>query len=412
MSDVLELLARANPIPEAKQPEMEARAFALANSWRVRATAATETSPRSRWQLAVVAIVGAFVLVGVGTALALERHWLDFSKAEPAPPQIVTAFADLDVGAPPGMASDVDAHNARGVPVVDNNGTTRTVWVAPTQHDGFCVIQDVGGGCETLGTMPLNITWGAVGPDGRRPSDPRVMTQIYGDANARWVDSLLIKFADGDTARPPVTWVSQPINFGFFYYDVPPEHRVGGHEATKIEALDADGNVVTESYADSANQPIPSVDAIQGEKTAVVRAQTPDGEAILWRAPTRYRSTCTWVQLGDRAHMVAPCLGAGYLEDGGPRFTWMPTERSVLIAGQVDPRFDRVQLDFADYSHISLKLVDGFLLFSIPPDHLVATKQLVAIHVLNQDGSTAIDREIPPGLSGCYAPLPTKETCR
>lgn len=401
MSDVLELLARANPIPETKQPEMVARASALAASWRMRTAAAAEAAPRSHWRLPAFAIVASLGVVVAATALAL--HGLNFSKEEPAPSKNVTAFSDLDRGTPPEMASSFLADEARRVSV----GHNKTFWVAPRKRGGFCVILAVGRGCQKLGTTPLSVEWEAMVVRGRRRSDPLVMTQIYGAANARWVDSVLVRFADGDTARPRVTWLSQPIDHGLFYYDVPPEHRVRAHRVTKVEALDPAGNVVTESYADYRNAPIPPADAIQDEKTAVVRAQTLDGEATLWRAPTRYGTTCAWVQLGDLAHMVAGCVGAGY-----PGFTFMPTGRSVVVAGRVDPRFDRVELEFADLSHIDAKLVHGFLLYSIPTDHLVAAKQLVAFRLLNDDGSTAIEDELTLGLSGCYAPLPTTETCR
>jgi hypothetical protein len=399
MSDVLELLARANPIPEAKRPEMEARASALADSWRLRTAAATKAAPRSLWRLAVVAIVGLLVLVVAGTAVAVRAHWLDFSLAEPAPPKNVKPFSELDLG----------ANHARRVPVVDNNGKTRTFWIAPTKRGGFCVVLDVLGGCEKLGTNPLIVEWAAMNAGGRRPPDPGVRTQIYGAANARWIDSVRIRFADGESVRPRVTWVSRPIGFGFFYYDVPAKHRVRGHGPTKVVALGSAQNVVTESYGAVAKQPVPPVDAIQAEKTVVARAQTPDGEVILWRAPTRYRSTCAWVQLGDRAHMVDDCLPGGY---SGPSFTFMPTRRSVVVAGRVGRRFDRVELEFADLSHVSAELVNGFLLYSIPPDHLVAAKQLVAFRLVNDDGSTAIEDELTLGLSGCHAPLPTTENCR
>ena len=399
MSDVLELLARANPIPKAKQPEMEERASALADSWRLRTAAAKETAPRSPWRPATVAIGALSVLVVAVTALALRGHWLDFSKAEHASPRTVTPFSDLDRGVPPGTEPGVVAGEARRVLVA-----TRTFWVAPTKRGGFCAILDIGRRCVRLGAMPWNFVWQVV-PAARR-SERRVTTQIYGVVDARWVDSVLIRFADGGTARPLVTWVSKPIDGGFFYYDVPPEHRVVSRRVTKLEALDADGNVVTESNGHFTNPPIPPADAIQAEKTAVVRAQTPDGEAILWRAPTRYRTTCAWVQLGGRAHMVGACVRSG------PTFTFAQTRRSVVVAGRVDPRFDRVELEFADLSHVSAKLVHGFLLYSIPPEHLVAAKQLVAIRLVNKDGSAAFEDQLTLGLSGCHAPLPTTETCR
>lgn len=402
MSDVLEQLAQANPIPEAKQPQMDALASALVDSWRTRTAAVTETAPRRQWRPAVVAIAGSLVLVVVGTAIALRGHWLDFSKAESAPPKVFTEFASLDYGVPPGTASGVVAGEARRVPVVDNELATRTFWVAPTKHGRYCVFLHVRGGCEKLGSMPLYVVWAV---EGRRPANRRVRTQIYGDVNARWVDSVLIRFADGDTARPTVTWVSKPIDYGFFYYDVPLEHRVRGHEPTKLEALDARGNVVSTSY--SGAEPVPPPDAIQAEKTAVARARTRDGEAILWRAPTRYGRSCAWIQLGERAHTIG-CLHGNV----SPYYTWLLTGRSVVVAGEVPRRFDRAELQFADFSHVSAKLVHGFLLYSIPPDHLVAAKQLVAIRLDNADGSAAFVEELTLGLSGCNAPLPTTERCR
>ena len=399
MSDVLELLAKANPIPETRQPELEARVSALADSWRMRMA----TAPRPRWRPAVVATAGSLVLAAVGTALALRGHWLDFSKAESAPPRVFTEFADLGRGAPPGMASGVLASEVRRVAVVDNDLAKRTFWIAPNKRGRYCVVLHAGGLCEKLGPWPLESVWGV---EGRRPSNRRVMTVIYGDVNARWVDSLLIRFADGDTARPRITWVNTPIGgYGFFYYDVPPKHRVGGHEATRLEALDARGNVVTTSY--SGAEPVPPPDAIQAEKTAVARARTPDGEAILWRAPTRYGRSCAWVQVGERAHTIG-CLHGSL----SPYYTWLLTRRSVVVAGEVPRRFDRAELEFADFSHVSVKLVDGFLLYSIPRDHLVAAKQLVAIRLDNANGSAAFEEELTLGLSGCNAPLPTTQTCR
>jgi hypothetical protein len=406
MSDVIELLARANPIPAAKQPEMETRAWALAGSWRLRTA---ETAPRNRWRLIVIAIAAALGLVVAGTALAVRGHWLSFSKAKPTPHRITKAFSKLRVGAPPGtvpgFASDEEA---RRVLVVDNHGRPRTFWVAPTKHRGFCVVLAGGGGCERLGAFPLSVAWGAANANGRRPSDPRVMTQVSGAVDAGLIDSVLVKFADGATARPLLTWVSRPIGSGFFSYDVPPRHRVRSHRVTKVEALDAAGNVVTESYGDFTKPPVPPVDVLQDEKVALARAKTPEGEATLWRAPTRYGTTCAWVQLGSRAQMVAGCEGVRFTN---PSFTVMPTRRSVVVAGQVPLRFDRVELEFADLSHVSTKVVAGFLLYSIPTEHLVAAKQLVALRVLNDDGSAAFEAELTLGLSACHAPLPTTNTC-
>jgi hypothetical protein len=107
--------------------------------------------------------------------------------------------------------------------------------------------------------------------------------------------------------------------------------------------------------------------------------------------------------------MVAGCEG---VRSVNPSFTFLSTRRSVVVAGEVAPRFDRVELEFVDLGHVSARVVHGFLLYSIPPEHLVAAKQLVAIRVVDDDGSTAFENELTLGLSGCHAPLPTAKTCR
>jgi hypothetical protein len=411
VSDALDILARANPIPEAMRQEVEARALEIAPSWQTDSPPMGRGSHALNRRLAIVAIA-ALSLVVAGTALGLRGQWLDFMSAEPAPPKIVKMFAELDMGAPAGMATDVTAHDARRVPVPDNAGEMHSFWVAPTRPGGFCVdVADSGGGCDKLGVAPLGVTWQAQNSDGRRPANHAVSTQIYGHANSRYVDAVKIRFADGDSVEPALTWVSKPINAGFFFFDVPREHRVGGHEAILVQGLDANENVVTSSFSNPSDETLPPPDALLEDKSELARTQTADGDAILWSAPTRYGGSCSWLEIGGQSYAGAGCLSAGTAAEPGGSFRIIPTEHAVVVAGRFDSRFETVQFGFADQTLITAPLIQGLLLFAVPPEHLTPEAQLVQIRPRTSEGSTPIDYEIFPGTPVCETPLPTRESC-
>jgi hypothetical protein len=406
MSDALAALATANPVPASRHDDIEARARGLAGCWATVEPMVTP-SPRGRRYYAL-AIAVAVALLAAGTALALRADWLDFSEAEPAPPRVMKGFADLDVQAPPGMAPNAIASEARRIPVTDNAGQVRTFWVAPTRQGGWCVdIANVGGGCDKLGAFPLNITWAI---DGGPVVDHSLVTGIYGFARARWLDSVVVRFADGSKESVEGTWISPPIGGAFFYYDVPAAHRAPGHQVVLVDGLQ-DGQVVTTQYSNPAAEPVPSPDALADEKTALARADTPDGEAIVWSAPTRYGATCRWVQIGGSPRSLAggSCLPAVYANAREVR--WIPTPHSVVIAGRFGPRFDHVELTFADYSHATAPLDDGVLLYVVPSDHLTPATALAEIRAIPAGRGVPINVEVLPGLSGCQAPLPSNEDC-
>ena len=53
---------------------------------------------------------------------------------------------------------------------------------------------------------------------------------------------LVELFSGGEPAPAPVTWVSAPIDAGFFVYELPKEHWQAGHRPTALVLEDADGN--------------------------------------------------------------------------------------------------------------------------------------------------------------------------
>ena len=207
------------------------------------------------------------------------------------------------------MDPGVIAGETRRVTTMRLFGEENVLWVAPTEAGGFCVVwSKFGGGCDRLGTVPLSVTWASIA--GSRDGGPTI-THIDVHADADYVHAVRVMYADGDTVRLPLVWVSRPINAGFTLYEVPAEHRAPGHEIVAVDALDARGDLVTRSYDDPAQSGDVDADAIVERARVVQRSRNEGGEAVLWQAPTRYDGTCTWVEYQDRRKEVG-CLPRGY----------------------------------------------------------------------------------------------------
>ena len=53
-----------------------------------------------------------------------------------------------------------------------------------------------------------------------------------------------VEFEDGSSSRIPTTWVSAPIDAGFFLYAVPAAHSAKGHCPEAVTLRDGDGAAV------------------------------------------------------------------------------------------------------------------------------------------------------------------------
>jgi len=267
-----------------------------------------------RWVLAA-AIVGVIV-VAVTAAFTFGLPVLDFGQAQKAPPEsrVVKNFAVLDQGAPPGMATDVIPNETRKVATFGN----ATLWVAPTKQGGFCTDLGSEGGCDRLGTAPLNVSW-AIERSGLSPESERsfsgvpVVDQVSGYVNARWASGLEVRFQDGDGIRPQVVWVSKPIEAGFFLQSIPAAHRRAGHLISEIVALDANGTVVTSDSLGRNRSASPPADAIVDQAKQLAAIETASGQVVLRTAPTRYEGRCAWLEFAGEAIPATPCLSKGYV---------------------------------------------------------------------------------------------------
>jgi hypothetical protein len=180
--------------------------------------------------VAVLAATPAFGLQGQIVQL--------FSGGEPAPAPVVESFGQMDVGAPPGMAPGVIAGEARkAMEVPLSTGKTWILWVAPTRSGGFCTQF----GCDRDRQLPfapgMTIP-GSISPQGKILEPPVIFD---GDTLIHGATTVKVLFEDGSSATTPVVWVSEPIDAGFFVYEVPQANWQAGHRPTAIVLEDADG---------------------------------------------------------------------------------------------------------------------------------------------------------------------------
>lgn len=186
---------------------------------------------RRKLVLASTAISMAALVTAPALAVALGA--IDFWSSDPAPEEAKLHFAELNRGAPPGMAPGVNAQDARSVLSKELYNDTRTLWVAPTAEGGFCyTLSRIAGTCTSA-----------------KPRDPLgfVVTQasqqsptlVFGAVSARDATSLDVVQDDGRRTSTALAWVTPPIDAGLFIVEVPPGHRV-----SSVVARNEDGDVV------------------------------------------------------------------------------------------------------------------------------------------------------------------------
>jgi hypothetical protein len=280
----------------------------------------------------VLALALILLVLLVSAAVAFGLRIVVFGQAQKAPPtsREFKIFADMDVGAPPGMESNLIANETRKVATFGD----KTLWVAPTRAGGFCAILiPGGGGCDRLGTFPLTVTYSGGVPGPLSPGNP-VVGEISGSVNARWVVALEIRFQDGDVIKPQLVWVSQPIDAGFFVQEIPAEHRQPGHLISAVVALDRDGNLIASQSLPGNRSAAPPPDALLDQATQVATIETSNGPVVLRTAPTRYGGRCTWLEFKGKATQVVPCLPKGYEHQQALAFAVHPLGGHSILAGE------------------------------------------------------------------------------
>ena len=258
--DLIDDLEQARPMNQP-EPQVTAQArraalaaFVDAQGSHPTAYARPVVGPR-RSRLALVVLV--LALLGAVPAIAFIGGVLDFEDADVASPAVQQRFSDLFVsGAPPRMDPRVVPMSTRKVREYDLPNSRHTLWVAPTAGGGFCALfTDFTGGCIASRTPPVprmmsateinpwrvNTTAAFIHPG---PPGP---TTIGGHVLVPFPATLELVYEDGDTDPIPLTFVSRPIDAGFFLFAIPQEHRAQGHVPVRLVLRDRHGDVVAQT---------------------------------------------------------------------------------------------------------------------------------------------------------------------
>jgi hypothetical protein len=345
----------------------------------VRRRADTFRARRRTRHGALLALAAALVgAVAVAPALGVHLPLIDFYGSEPAPAHVQQEFATLDAAAPiPEWRTGVIADQTRKVTDARFAGVEHTLYVAPTTKGGLCTTWSEGpGGCDRLGTVPLDVTWGA--------QSSAAADYVVGFAHSRWVDSVEIRLGDGRSLEPHVTWVGDPIDAGFFAYDTEAGQRIDA-----VIARDRDGNVVTDQTLLGPRQ-VPPADALVDRKREALSVDTPVGRAVIWTAPTRYDGECSWLEVAGNERSVAPCTPEGYGHDGvGASLVRAGSDE--LFVASVGLGVTSAELRYADGDSQTVDARSGFVLVDVPAPRVSGEHRLKEIVMKRADGS-----QLPP----------------
>jgi hypothetical protein len=395
--------AVASPLDERDWSDVVARACREEHIARPR---------RAPMRLAFAAAVATLAASTTAVAFGWPQTFVDFFEAPPAPQSVRAFFRAHDVALPHGvspatklgqpreiMSATFDANN-----LPPTHPTLHTLYVAPREDGGFCYLwTDYGGGCadpEDAGQATTN--------PAARPLGVEWLANDYAGFVDGWVrseaKSVEARFGGGTTLPLPVTWVSAPIDAGFFAYVVPVAHQTRSDALTSVVALDRNGDVV-------GKQDIPVTKRLDED----VAQTLPDGTKVSLprRAQaTRAREVVSFrTARGSRAYLwVMPRTGGGVCflygtgAGGGSGCTspyWAARLPAVdgrgldgIYFAQVKPDVATVELRYENGSSERFRPSDGFVL------HQMAHETgLVAVVGLDRTGEAIFTEQVRPPAS-------------
>jgi hypothetical protein len=157
-------------------------------------------------------------LVGVTLAVAVAAFstvWIVAGQSLRAPTTgAARAFGRFALGEPP-IGPRAIPSDTRVIAWAHLHGSESTLYVSPARGGGFCFewTGAAAASCVRLTASLFSLAWG-------RPH------LVIGTVSSPQISSVRIQFTDGTTAEPRVSWVSAPINAGFYLYDIPPGKAV------------------------------------------------------------------------------------------------------------------------------------------------------------------------------------------
>jgi hypothetical protein len=380
--------------------------------WRDVMRRAGRRSRRRRLKIAAAIVIGA-VLVAPA-ALALRTTVVDFFQSEPASHDLVLDFARMDVGAPPGLENHVLYEQTRKIFERKlASGQTLTLWVAPTKTGGFCeaLLGPRGGGgmgClqKRVPVAPTIAVQGSISPDGAIRKGPVLVSGSVGIDKAETIE---LHYEDGDVDLQTLTWVSSPIDAAFFLFDVPEQHWPKQHRFDRLVLRDAEGREL-HSEAVTLHGP-PAMDpktgapseAVQKQARKLITVPTHAGPvAALWTAPTADGRRCNWLRYGE-----AGGFGGGCTPEGGERPVFAVAQsqgRDVVLLWGGPARADvaEIEVRYQDGEHAVVPVVEGMVLYEIPPEHFARGHRPNLLIARGADGRELARRPQETQAYGAY----------
>jgi hypothetical protein len=316
-------------------------------------------------------LAAAIVVYLAAPAFGLGTPFADFFSSKPAPKQAVKDFEEQNSVGAHGFGFDpkILTGEARRITVYRlRDGRPFPLDVAPRRGGGFCFDFASSGSCA--------------GPRGARGPKP---TDRAGDHNVgaiglviigyhrssvlagyvydKRIAKLVVRFRHQRPVDVPLLWVGRPIDAGFFAYNLTEFQRTH-HNVAAVVAVDAHGKEIARIASIFAPRPAwanwRNV-AELSKKHVILRS----GDAYIEIAPSRTGGNCFWVHSAG---------GAGSSGCAPPRYLTRPMAGGLsgtvfsgrIFSAQVKPAVARVELRFQDGSHVSLRPVEGFVLYSIP----------------------------------------------
>lgn len=344
-----------------------------------------------------------------------------FASGEPAPAKVVADFAQLDVAAPSGMAPDVIASEAREVMDVPlTTGKNAILWVAPTRSGGFCLGLSMNGrgsgdagGCDRdrVGRFAPGLSIpGPISSDGRILEPPVV---IDGHTLIPSAAKVEVRFEDGAVAETAIVWVSEPIDAGFFIYEVPQDHWEAGHRPVSLLLEDGDGRELarSKSYLNESLQRMTGSDprtaapreALAFQRRKLIEVTTAQGtREALWVAPRRDGGRCEWLTSDGHPGRESSCpppsqmppdeIAAGLLAGSAP----------ILLEGELGVDVATLELHYQDGDVERLRPVEGFVLAEITSRHWPLGHRLEELVALDAHGAVVARHRLDPDTPGTY----------
>jgi hypothetical protein len=370
---------------------------------------------RRRAAMLIVAVVA--VIVVSAPAFGWHRTIINWLDADEASQKVQIEFAQLGVGAPPEYELGIEHEKARTVASVTHAGKTYVLSVAPTKKGGFCFWWgDVFTSCRQERTPPpdlpepnpgglasfrLGSTWmlDAIG----------VIRSVAGNLIGSDAEQLFAVYADGERVEIPLTWVSEPIDAGFYIHFTPAEHRRVGMHMTALEATTSEGRVVarqtlkltpvseTEQPArlpDGQMELLPAK-AIASKAVKLIDFRASNGHRVtLWEMPSTEGGVCYVHNRGSGCPPRPPDVPMSYGIAGGGA--------PVLFDASTRPEVAEVVLRFEDGAEKRIRPTEGYVLTEIPPRNYARGHRLIEVVALSASGGVLARRSINPASQGLY----------